>query len=42
MGKLIIDWKPDRNSSVSMVDQIIQYIKNKIDKGDWLIGDTLP
>ncbi|MDM8534606.1 PLP-dependent aminotransferase family protein [Clostridiaceae bacterium HSG29] len=42
MNKVVIDWKPDRNSSESLVYQIIQYIKHKIHKGDWLIGDTLP
>lgn len=40
--KIIIDWKPDKSSSHSLVEQIIEYIKTKIYKGDWLIGDILP
>lgn len=42
MGKVLIDWKPDRKSSVSLVNQVIHYIKGKIEKGDWLVGDRLP
>ena len=40
--KLIIDWKPEKTSRLSLVEQIVQYIKTKIYKGDWLIGDVLP
>lgn len=40
--KIIIDWKPEKSSSHSLVEQIIEYIKTKIYKGDWLIGDNLP
>lgn len=42
MGRVLIDWKPDKSVKLSLVNQIVQYIKTKIYKGDWLIGDVLP
>lgn len=37
-----IDWQPDRQSKLSLVDQIVGYVKNRVYKGDWLCGDVLP
>lgn len=42
MGKIKINWKPDRHIEVSLVTQIVQYFKNKISRGHWLVGDQLP
>ncbi|MCH4886980.1 PLP-dependent aminotransferase family protein [Acidaminobacter sp. JC074] len=40
--KIQVNWQPDRKSKVSLSDQIVSYIKSKIYKGDWLVGDLLP
>jgi len=37
-----INWKPDKNSSITLTKQIIGYIKERIAKGDWLVGQKLP
>lgn len=37
-----IDWKPSRNSSKPIYLQIVEYFKDKIDSGDWPIGETIP
>jgi len=40
--KITLTWQPDRSSKVSLTDQIVSYIKNRIYKGDWMCGDILP
>lgn len=35
-------WKPDRSSHLTIHTQIIEWIKIRIDRGDWLIGTKLP
>ncbi|CAD2071490.1 aminotransferase-like domain-containing protein [Jeotgalicoccus meleagridis] len=35
-------WKPDRSSHLTIHTQIIEWIKSRIDRGDWLIGTKLP
>lgn len=40
--KIQIQWKPDRQVSTSLTNQIVSHIKNHIYKGDWLCGDILP
>jgi len=37
-----IEWKPDKASNIPIFKQIVNYISNKISKGDWLIGNKLP
>lgn len=37
-----INWKPDRNLDIPIYKQIIDYIKNKISKGEWDVGYKLP
>ncbi len=40
--KIIIDWKPDRNSSRPVYRQIVDYMCSKIASGHWAIGSRLP
>ncbi|MGV8907000.1 MAG: PLP-dependent aminotransferase family protein [Acetobacterium sp.] len=40
--KITIDWKPEKLSNITLVDQIVSYFKTCILKGDWLFGDSLP
>lgn len=37
-----IDWKPNRDLDISIQVQIIQYIKSKINNGEWTVGTKLP
>ena len=37
-----INWTPDRTSKVPMYTQIVSYITEKIQKGDWVEGQRLP
>lgn len=37
-----IDWKPDKNSSISLYRQIVDYIKKNISSGKWELGSKLP
>ena len=37
-----IDWKPQKNSSVPLHQQISNYLKNKIINGEWIIGTKIP
>lgn len=37
-----IDWKPNKNLTVPIYRQIVEYISDKIAKGDWIIGNKLP
>lgn len=42
-GKLIdINWKPDKNSSVTLYQQIVNYITREISTGNFVIGTKLP
>ncbi|AOT69292.1 aminotransferase-like domain-containing protein [Geosporobacter ferrireducens] len=41
-GTVIIDWKPDKGSDITLTKQIIGYLKGRIAKGDWLVGQKLP
>ena len=36
------DWKPSKSSKITLVEQIVSYVKMKISSGDWLIGQKLP
>lgn len=37
-----IEWKPQKNSTISLHEQISNYIKGKILNGEWTIGTKLP
>ncbi|EOR25824.1 PLP-dependent aminotransferase family protein [Niallia circulans] len=37
-----IEWKPQKNSTVSLHQQITAYMKTKIQHGEWTIGMKLP
>lgn len=37
-----IDWKPQKNSSVPLHQQISNFLKNKIVNGEWTIGTKIP
>lgn len=39
---LIVNWKPNKNSSIPIYKQIVDYIKEKISTGEWDIGSKLP
>ncbi|HBL06923.1 MAG TPA: GntR family transcriptional regulator, partial [Clostridium sp.] len=39
---VIINWKPDKNSDITLTKQIIGYLKERIAKGDWVVGQKLP
>lgn len=39
---LIINWKPNKNFSTSVYQQIVDYIKKMISTGEWDIGSKLP
>lgn len=36
------EWQPDRSSSISLQEQICQYMKMKIVNGEWTVGTKLP
>lgn len=36
------DWKPDRKNELPLSKQIVNYITERISRGDWLIGQKLP
>lgn len=40
--EIIIDWTPDKNSGEPIYRQIVNYISEKIARGDWVIGSRLP
>lgn len=37
-----VDWKPNKNSSMPLYRQIVDYIKEKISRGEWIVGTRLP
>ena len=39
---ITLDWKPDKNSSVSIRQQIVVYFGNQISSGNWISGQRLP
>lgn len=39
---IIINWKPNRDSDESVVDQIVNYMVKQISRGEWLINQKLP
>lgn len=42
MPTIKIDWKPNKNSKTPVYRQIIEYIREKVATGDWIIGSKLP
>jgi len=39
---LSIDWKPDKSSDIAVYRQIVAYIKEKIETGEWPVNSKLP
>lgn len=39
---LVLDWKPNKKNDLPLYKQIIEYIKNKIEKSEWPVGSILP
>ncbi|QEK13466.1 PLP-dependent aminotransferase family protein [Crassaminicella thermophila] len=37
-----IDWKPSKESSKPLYIQIVEYFKEKINRGDWPVGSEIP
>lgn len=37
-----IDWKPNKSSKLPLYRQIVNYIKEKISRGEWIVGTKLP
>lgn len=37
-----LNWQPNRESKIPLSDQIIAYVKEHVQKGDWVGGDFLP
>ncbi|MDF2873262.1 MAG: Transcriptional regulatorGntR family domain Aspartate aminotransferase [Anaerocolumna sp.] len=37
-----LTWKPDKISKIPAYIQIIDYVKSKIESGEWCIGDKIP
>lgn len=37
-----LDWKPDRNRSVPVYQQIVRFVCTKVSRGEWPIGTRLP
>ncbi|QOX65220.1 PLP-dependent aminotransferase family protein [Anoxybacterium hadale] len=42
VGRVYIDWTPDKGSDHPVYQQIVDYISGKISSGDWIIGSLLP
>ena len=40
--KIVIEWTPDKNSSIPLYQQIVDYISGKIAAGDYTAGTKLP
>ncbi|MBQ8590865.1 MAG: PLP-dependent aminotransferase family protein [Firmicutes bacterium] len=40
--KIVIEWMPDKNSSIPLYQQIVDYISGKIAAGDYAAGVQLP
>jgi len=37
-----LDWKPDKSTPVPLYIQIKEYIKEKIETGEWTLGTKIP
>jgi GntR family transcriptional regulator, regulator for abcA and norABC len=37
-----LDWKPDKSSPTPLYIQIKEYIKEKIETGEWAVGTKIP
>lgn len=40
--QIVINWKPDRASSVPLYSQIVSYFSDRISRGDWVGGQSVP
>lgn len=39
---IVIDWKPDKSRAVPVYRQIVQFVCDKVARGDWPVGTRLP
>lgn len=39
---VILDWKPDKSSPIPLYIQIKEWIKEKIENGEWTVGNKIP
>lgn len=39
---LYMQWKPDKQSHLTVHTQIIEWIKTRIERGEWTVGTKLP
>lgn len=37
-----MNWKPNRNSHLTIQAQIVDWVKSRIEKGDWTVGTKMP
>lgn len=37
-----MSWKPNRHSHLTIHEQIVEWIKSRIERGDWTVGTKLP
>lgn len=37
-----MDWKPNRHSHLTIQEQIVDWIKSRIEQGDWSVGTKIP
>lgn len=37
-----MNWEPDRHSHLTIHEQIVEWIKSRIERGDWTVGMKLP
>ncbi|AWB43882.1 GntR family transcriptional regulator [Paenibacillus sp. CAA11] len=42
MANYRLDWVPDKSSSVPVYLQIVEYIKHRIETGEWTVGTRIP
>lgn len=40
--KVFMHWKPDRQSHLTVHVQIVEWMKTRIERGDWTVGTKLP
>ena len=39
---IVIDWKPDKQSTIPLYSQIVSYFSEKVASGDWVSGQIIP
>lgn len=39
---IFLDWKPERNSHLTLQEQIVNWMRSRIERGDWTVGTKIP